>query len=70
MAFGIGTVPMMMALSLAGGKIHGTVRLKFQRILPFCLVLVAFLLILRGMSLGIPYISPDLSGSAGQTSCH
>jgi hypothetical protein len=35
-------------------------RLKFQRAIPASVFLLAILLILRGMSLGVPYVSPDL----------
>jgi sulfite exporter TauE/SafE len=67
LVFGLGTVPMMLALSLAGTAIQGSLRLKLQRAIPFCLALVAVLLILRGLGLGIPYLSPDLSQGA---CCH
>ena len=39
------------------------------RSIPVCVFLLAALLILRGMSLGIPYLSPDMSGS-GPSCCH
>ena len=60
-AFGIGTVPMMLAISLSGKLVPVTLRLKLQKAIPVSVFLLGALLILRGMSLGIPYISPDLS---------
>jgi uncharacterized protein len=63
LAFGLGTWPMMLGLGLAGQPLHGLLRLKLQKVIPACLILLAFLLILRGMSLGIPYLSPDLAQS-------
>ena len=66
-AFGVGTVPMMLALSLSGKLVPLSLRLQFRKAIPVCVFLLATLLILRGLSLGIPYVSPDLS--AGSASC-
>jgi sulfite exporter TauE/SafE len=63
-AFGFGTVPMMLGIGLVGQKLQFTLRFKLQRLIPACLSLVAVLLILRGLSLGIPYLSPDLAAGA------
>ncbi len=66
-AFGLGTVPVMFAISASGRLIPPTLRLKLSRAIPISVFLLATLLILRGMSLGIPYVSPDLS--AQEASC-
>jgi sulfite exporter TauE/SafE len=63
-SFGLGTVPMMLAISLSGKLIPVSIRLKLVKAIPISVFLLATLLILRGMSLGIPYISPDLSVGA------
>jgi sulfite exporter TauE/SafE len=69
--FGLGTTPMMFGIGLVGGTVSQVVRLRFQKLLPIGLGLIALLLILRGLSLGIPYISPNLSGGAAASrSCH
>jgi uncharacterized protein len=68
-AFGVGTVPMMLAISLSGKLVPSSLRLKLVKTIPVCVFLLATLLILRGMSLGIPYLSPDLSAS-GASCCH
>ena len=68
-AFGVGTVPMMLAISLSGKLVPISLRLKLVKTIPVCVFLLASLLILRGMSLGIPYLSPVLSGS-GASCCH
>lgn len=65
--FGLGTIPMMMALSLAPGWLKPAARQRLNRFIPVGAALIAILLILRGLSLGIPFISPDLAGSG---SCH
>jgi sulfite exporter TauE/SafE len=67
--FGVGTVPMMLAISLSGKLVPTSLRLKLVKTIPVCVFLLATLLILRGMSLGIPYFSPDMSGS-GASCCH
>jgi hypothetical protein len=43
-------------------------RLKLLKAVPVAVFLLGSLLILRGMGLGIPYLSPDLSASGG--CCH
>lgn len=65
-AFGAGTVPMMLAISLSGRLVPVSLRLKLVKAIPVSIVLLAALLILRGLSLGIPYLSPDLS----RPTCH
>lgn len=59
--FGLGTVPMMLGLSLGSQVMPFGLRLRLQRLIPVSLGIVGCLLILRGLSLGIPYVSPDVS---------
>ena len=68
-AFGLGTVPMMLAISLSGKLVPTSLRLKLVKSIPVFVFLLGTLLILRGMSLGIPYLSPNMSGS-GAACCH
>ena len=65
--FGLGTLPTMLGISLSGKLFPLPLRLKLRRAIPFGVCLLAGLLILRGMALGIPYVSPDLS--SGTPSC-
>jgi hypothetical protein len=65
--FGAGTVPLLLAIGLSGRLIPVSFRAKLARAIPVTVVLLAALLILRGMSLGIPYLSPDLA--AGKSCC-
>ncbi len=60
MMFGVGTFPIMLATSLAGNLIGVKVKSAINRLLPIGGIILASLLILRGMSLGIPYISPEI----------
>jgi sulfite exporter TauE/SafE len=66
-AFGLGTTPTMLAISLSGKLLPLAWRLKLRAAIPAGVCALAALLILRGLSLGIPYVSPDLS--AGHASC-
>jgi sulfite exporter TauE/SafE len=71
-AFGLGTVPLLLALSLLGSKLQFVLRFKVQRLIPVSLAVVGLLLVLRGMALGIPYVSPELpvQPDAAVVTCH
>ncbi len=69
LTFGAGTVPMMLVISLSGKLVPFSLRLKLLKAVPVAVFLLATLLILRGMELGIPYVSPVLSGD-GASCCH
>ena len=62
-AFGLGTVPMLLGISFSGRLVPTVVRLQLRKAIPVSVFLLAFLLILRGLSLGIPYVSPNLSAA-------
>ncbi len=57
--FGLGTVPMMSIAVLAGNFLKVSVRNKIQKAIPVFVVIIGLLFILRGLGLGIPYISPS-----------
>ncbi len=57
-AFGLGTLPSLFFFSLYTNTIKK--RLPFQKAIPYFLSIAALLIILRGMNLGIPYISPKI----------
>lgn len=56
--FGLGTIPMLLGISLAGNLLGLAVRNRINKLIPFMVVLVGIFFILRGLSLGIPYLSP------------
>ena len=71
--FGLGTFPLMLAVSLLGNFIGISVWRKFSRIIPVFVLLLGVLFILRGMNLGIKYISPAIHQKAGTEqvdTCH
>ena len=59
MLFGLGTLPMMMGISLAGNAMGLAIRQRINKIIPVLVVVVGLLFILRGLDLGIPYLSPE-----------
>ena len=59
--FGLGTFPVMLSASIFGTSLRKMIRIPYSRILPSLSILIAILLILRGLNLGIPYISPELT---------
>lgn len=70
--FGLGTFPAMFATAVMGNYLNQSLRMKINKAVPVLLFFMAVLLILRGMNLGIPFISPQLSNVHGQeaVSCH
>jgi uncharacterized protein len=56
--FGLGTLPMMWSVAFFGNYINTGIRQRIRKAYPYMMMLMACLLILRGMGLGIPYISP------------
>ena len=65
-AFGAGTLPAMLAVPWLGS--HLAPRLPIKNLIPLSILTVAALLILRGLSLDIPFLSPNLDGSCA--ACH
>lgn len=56
--FGLGTLPMLLMVSMAGNLISVNIRNRINKVIPFVVVLIGLIFILRGLSLGIPYLSP------------
>lgn len=56
--FGLGTIPMMLTISLAGNMMGLALRNRINKLIPVLVVVVGLLFILRGLDLGIPYLSP------------
>ena len=69
--FGLGTIPLLFSFSLFGQFVGITVRRKFTKLIPVFIVVLGIIFILRGMNLGIPYISPKLgSGTNSEMPAH
>jgi len=71
MLFGIGTIPLMLAVTWFGLVVNINIRNTVRKITPFFIALIGILLILRGLNLNIPYLSPLLESMSGKiVPCH
>ncbi len=64
--FGLGTLPLMLAFSLLANRLNLQWMPRLQKIIPITIILIAGLLIVRGMQLDIPYLSPQLKPGTEQ----
>ncbi len=72
-AFGVGTVPLMFILMYFGNVLKDKVIIKFRKLIPILIFILGALFVLRGLNLGVPYISPKLQNnekSEVQHHCH
>ncbi|WP_417370184.1 sulfite exporter TauE/SafE family protein [Gelidibacter japonicus] len=56
--FGMGTIPLMTSAIYLGKFLNTKIKQRIQKAIPVFVVIIGILFILRGMGLGIPYISP------------
>ncbi len=56
--FGLGTSPLLTGAILAGNFLSLSIRNRINKLIPYFVVLVGVLFILRGLALGIPFLSP------------
>jgi uncharacterized protein len=69
--YGLGTLPAMFLLSYCKHMIGINSRNTMRRVVPYFVAFMGAILILRGIGLGIPYLSPMFSNSAATAvSCH
>ncbi len=70
--FGLGTIPLMTTAIYLGKFLNSTIKQRIQKAIPVFVVIIGVLFILRGLGLGIPYISPapivEMASSALE--CH
>jgi len=57
--FGLGTLPMMTLAIYLGNFLTLAIRQKIQKAIPVFVIIMGLLFILRGLALGIPYVSPS-----------
>jgi uncharacterized protein len=58
--FGLGTLPVMILVTLSQNLIKNSWRKSLTPILPSFAILIGILFIIRGLNLGIPYMSPKI----------
>lgn len=72
--FGLGTLPFMFAVVLAGTLMSQTFRIKVLKVIPVVMIILGGLFIVRGLELGIPYLSPKAEAMTiskeNQGDCH
>lgn len=69
--FGLGTLPLLLALQYTGNRLAFPARARLRRAIPVLTIAIGLLLILRGLDLGIPFLSPAMAASPGRViSCH
>ena len=68
--FGLGTLPLLFVFNFYGVRLQAAVKQRIKLIAPLVIVIMGLLLILRGLNLGIPYISPHFVNSGGGVACH
>jgi uncharacterized protein len=56
--FGLGTLPMLLFITVLGNIISLSVREKLNKAIPYIVVFIGLIFILRGSNLGIPFLSP------------
>lgn len=59
-AFGLGTLPAMLAICFSQNLISLDLRNKIRKATPFIIGCMGLLLVIRGMNLNIPYLSPKM----------
>lgn len=65
--FGLGTLPIMFAASLFSSVLSIKARLNFRKAIPVFSFIIGILFIMRGLNLGIPYVSPKMVPHQTQT---
>lgn len=66
--FGLGTLPAMLSITVIRDYISIKFRERIRTLVPVFVGIMAVLLILRGLNLGIPYVSPSIEMNKGV--CH
>lgn len=56
--FGLGTIPLMTTAIYLGKFLNTTVKRRIQKAIPIFVIVIGALFIVRGLGLGIPYLSP------------
>lgn len=72
--FGLGTIPLMTGAVVFGSLFKGQISTRVKKAIPVFVVLIGVLFIVRGLGLGIPYVSPKAPNAteivAADMECH
>ncbi|MBD0825134.1 sulfite exporter TauE/SafE family protein [Aestuariibaculum marinum] len=72
MLFGLGTIPLMTSAIYLGKFLNSNIKQRIQKAVPVFVVIIGLLFILRGLGLGIPYLSPSpvMELATSSIDCH
>jgi uncharacterized protein len=65
-SFGAGTLPVMWTVAFMGNSIGAGIRRKIRSAYPVFMIIMGSILIVRGLGLNIPYVSPHLEIVTGK----
>ena len=70
--FGLGTIPLMTTAIYLGKFLNTSIKKRIQKAVPVFVIIIGLLFILRGLGLGIPYISPTpvIEMASSGIDCH
>lgn len=72
--FGLGTVPLMTIAAFSFSKLQMVQKQRVKKLIPIAVVLLGLLFVLRGLGLGIPYVSPKAPATtevvSSEMECH
>jgi len=71
--FGVGTMPMLVGITLLKSKMNFVKGVQIKRLAPVIVFSFGMLFVLRGLNLGIPYLSPKVEITAKEVKsscCH
>lgn len=64
--FGFGTLPAMMIAAYAMAQLRPTGRRLMRQVVPYFMMLIGVWIFLRGLNLGIPFVSPEIPVHTGE----
>lgn len=67
--FGLGTVPVMWSVAFFGSWLNVKFRQQIRKSFPIVMLLIGSLLLVRGLGIGIPYLSPKIDTLQQKIDC-
>lgn len=70
--FGLGTIPLMTTAIYLGKFLNTTLKQRIQKAIPIFVIIIGLWFIIRGLGLGIPYMSPTpiIDAASSQIECY
>ena len=67
MLFGLGTIPAMFIVAFSSHVLSVNLRSRIRKVIPVFMFMIGAVLIVRGLNLGLPYMSPKIDGNGQMT---